>query len=182
MNDPKALARLVTPEERELAITRLSDAFARDVLALDEFERRVAEAYRAQTQIELAETTRDLPESPAAASSLAPARPLARQIKAFLSNVEQGGPLAVPERLVVRALLGNVELDLRGAEFMSQITEIEIRSVLGNVELSLPADVAVENHGDALLGSFVVRTASSAAPSAVVRVVGRALMGNVEIT
>lgn len=182
MNDPNALARLVTPEERELVITRLSDAFARDVLALAEFERRVAEAYRAQTQIELAEITRDLPELPAATSSLAPARPLAHQIKAFLSNVEQGGPLAVPERLVIRALLGNVELDLRGAEFTSQITEIEIRSVLGNVELSLPADVAVENHGDALLGSFVVRNASAAAPRAVVRVVGRALMGNVEIS
>ena len=181
MTEPDALARLVTPEERERAITRLSDAFARDVLALAEFERRVAEAYRVQTQGELAEITRDLPESLTTASSLAPARPLANQVKAFLSNVEQGGPLAVPERLVIRALLGNVELDLRAAEFTSQLTEIEIRSVLGNVELSLPADVAVENHGDALLGSFVVRTASSAASGAVVRVVGRALMGNVEI-
>jgi predicted membrane protein len=91
----------------------------------------------------------------------------------------------VPPRLEVRAVLGNIELDLRDAEFGSGITEISVHAILGNVEISLPTHVAVENHGSAVLGSFAARAKRGArrtatASTATVRITGRALLGNVE--
>lgn len=180
-----ALDRVATSDQRDAAIARLSDAFARDVLPVEEFERRVASVYRATTAGALRDLTGDLPEVEAerGARSTYPAhlRAMAPRITSFLSNVERGGPVAVPPRLEVRSTLGNVELDLRDASFDPGVTEIVVRALLGNVEVWLPPEVAVEDHGTAILGSFAVRTTGVGTGGPVVRIVGRAVLGNVEV-
>ena len=55
---------LVRPEERERAVDRLSDAFSRGFLSLDDFERRVAQAYKVSTSAALDQLVGDLPEEP----------------------------------------------------------------------------------------------------------------------
>jgi hypothetical protein len=171
-------------------IARLSAAFARDILPLDEFERRTAEVYRVTTLARLDELVVDLPDPGARVGDVARTVPAGAElipprITTVLANLERGGPAGVPPRLEVRAVLGNIELDLRDSEFGSGITEISVHAIQGNDEISLPTHVAVENHGSAVLGSFAARAKRGArrtatASTATVRITGRALLGNVE--
>jgi hypothetical protein len=173
----------VVPEDREATIQRLSAAFADDHLSTEELERRVADAYSVTTHEALARLTEDLPTS---TGTVVPRQPMARRMSAVLGSVERRWTTAVPDGLVIRSLLGSVELDLREAEFREGVTEIEVRAVLGHVEVRLPDDVDAECHGRAFLGNFVHRATGSASDPAaasrrVVRITGRAVLGNVEL-
>lgn len=179
---------LLAPAERDQTIARLSDAFAHDLLPMDELERRLAAVYRASTAAELGELTADLPARSAAAVVApdgAPPAPAFQRIAAFLGNVERGGYLIVPAQLEIRVVAGNVELDLTDARFAAGVTEIAVRAFMGNVEIKLPAGVHVENHGGGFLGSFDCRVpvppGRVRAGTPVVRITGRAVLSSVEI-
>ena len=171
--------------EREAVVARLSDAFAHDLLPLDEFERRCAEAYRAPSAAALAALVSDLPvQAPVRqVDSSAPA-PLPQRIRAVFGNVERGGVVEMPARLEITSLFGNVELDLADAHFGAGVTEISVRAVFGNVEITLPAHATVENHGSGILASFTCRASRGSRTGQggpVVRITGSALLANVEI-
>lgn len=195
-SDGSVPARLVTSDEREAAVKRLTSAFAEDAIPVEEFERRVAAVYEAASVQALVALTRDLPTAAADASSLPAragasravevARPRSRRIASVLSGIERNVAGPMPEILHVRAVMGSVELDLRDAEFPPGVTEIRIRSIMGNVEIDLPETVRIENDGKAFMGSFVVssrrrrgRERSGGEP--IVRITGRSIMANVEI-
>ncbi|HWE30293.1 MAG TPA: DUF1707 domain-containing protein, partial [Polyangia bacterium] len=59
-DDAKPTALLHLRDERERVIARLSDAFARDVLSLEDFEERLGLAHRATTTAELVPLEGDL--------------------------------------------------------------------------------------------------------------------------
>jgi hypothetical protein len=180
-------------EQREVIVQQLSEQFAADRLTMDELERRLDLVYKATTAAELAALTADLPAFasplspsalPAGGRALGVHAVMSTRVRALLGNVERGGLMEIPSHLEVRAMLGNVELDLRDAHF-GAVTEISIRAMLGNVEIVLPSGVRVENDGRALLGSFTCDVAPGAMPmvgtAPIVRFTGRALLGNVEI-
>ena len=102
------------------------------------------------------------------------------RVGTLLGNAVRSGPMELPAHLEVRAILGNVELDLREASF-GAFTEISIKSVLGNVEITLPMGVRVENDGDGILGSCECHVAAGSMPmvgtSPVVRLTGRSVLG-----
>src|SRR5688572_12421182 len=183
---PRAPARLLTPEEREAAIGRLGTAFARDVLTVVEYERRVTEVYRVTSHAALHELTADLPgASPARAADheLGPPPSAAPSILAFFSNVVRAGRMRIPARLSMQSIFGNVELDLRDAEFGVGATDIEASAVFGNIEVLLPTGVTVENHGNAFLGSYTAMAPGRPGvgqPSTLIRLNGIAIFGNVE--
>jgi hypothetical protein len=192
--DQAALVRPPTAAEREAAVERLSDAFAQDVLALEEFERRVATAYRAASTQDLVRLLADLPAPtvseetiPGGVAIAAPLVSMPPRIAAIFANVERNGPLEVPSRLDIRSYFGNVELDLSAAQFAPGVTEISIRAFCGNVELSVPTGAVVENYGSGILASFTSRAPapgeSAGAPPSIVRlrITGWAALGNVEI-
>lgn len=187
--EPTAPSRIVTPAQREAAIVRLSTAYARDILPVDEFERRVASVYRASTLAALTEITEDLPDDapavPAASEARPPAAQMSPRVVSIFSSVERSGHVVVPSRLEIRSVLGNVELDLREAEFGPGVTEIAVFNFFGSVEVGLPEDIGVENHGGAFLGSFAARATRGASragaqPASTVRITGRVILGNVE--
>ena len=64
----------VSHAERDQVIDTLKAAFVRDMLAKDEFELRVSQAFASRTYAELAAVTADLPAEPAAAQPPGPAR------------------------------------------------------------------------------------------------------------
>ena len=186
------MPELVTPSqpEREAVVARLSTAFAEDRISLEEFERRVEEVYKAATSVALTRLTSDLPVAAASEPSLPDAPGVVQmspRLVSFLGNVERRGRLAVPRRWEVRAFCANVEVDLRDADLKPGVTEISVRAFCANVEIVLPEGVVLENHGNALLGSFSVGTGPRLVrePGATVRLVrltGRALCSNVEVT
>lgn len=190
--EKRTVTRLVTADEREEAVKRLSAAFAEDTIPVAELERRIAEVYRAMTPQALQETMRDLP-APTAPGATVPApadrpasvaRPPSQHFSVVLGSTERSVQGPIPERLDVAAVLGSVELDLRRAEFPPGVTEIHVRSILGNVEIELPAHVRVEHDGLAFLANFSVdgRTRGQRDRDApVVRITGRSILANVEI-
>jgi hypothetical protein len=202
-HDPRSAAAApvalrLTDDERERAVTRLSDAYARDTLVVEEFERRLEAVFKAADRDQLELLVRDLPLSAPApgesrsSGSVAPSGGT-RRIAAWFSNVERTGYTDIPRRLDIRVLFGNVELDLTQTNFAIGVTEISIKSTFGNVELFLPPGVVVENDGAALLGSFDCHAPNAqrregfggalTVPSArIVRITGRALLSSVEVT
>lgn len=187
-----AMTRLVSADEREEAVKLLTAAFADDAIPMAEFERRVAEVYGADTAKALQAITRDLPAAgPEQAAVPAPVdqptavtrRPTQR-FASVLSSMERRIQGPMPERLVVRSVLGSLELDLRSAEFPPGVTEIRVRAILGNIEIELPGHVRVEDEGHAFLGAFSVRGRSRSREgdtAPVVRITGRSLLANVEV-
>ena len=186
--DLRAVVVKPSADEREATVARLSDAFAHDVLSLEEFEARVAGAYRATSKDGLAQLVKDLPAPVTAARPAADVRVIEvvpRRIVAIFGNVERDGPIEIPARLDIRSYFGNVELDLSAARFGPGVTDVSVRVFCGNVEVRLPANAVVENHGSGIFASFTCRASSDAHDGAAdvvrLRVTGRAILGNVEI-
>jgi hypothetical protein len=192
---PAALATL--RDAREEAITRLSDAFAHDVIDLDEFERRLTIVHRATTPAEVASTVTDLPGGTTALAALAvpalvpaPVPTLSDyardtdSLMAIVGGIERHGQWTVPRHLKAVAVLGGMVLDLREASFSRGVTEIEVKAVLGGAQIIVPPGLAVEVSGSAILGGIdhVDRMPVQLDPERpVLRVRGFAVLGGVAV-
>jgi hypothetical protein len=176
----------ISPAAREQVIARLTERYAHDHLSLEEFERRAEAAYAVTTPAALAELTADLG---ADVAGNAPARASipSMQVRVMLGSAVRE-MAEVPRRLEVRSLLGNVELDLTRARFAPGVTEIALHAVMGNIEIQLPANVGVEDHVSAMLGSFEYRRqpratswAESSRVDSVVRFTGKVTLSSAEV-
>ena len=190
---------------KELAISRLSEAFADDALGVDEFERRIELVHDAVTAEDLRRLLSDLPAAGAASVPARPERPEARTVQrtagdARLSDVHVpmnslvmgalGGAVRkgrwVPARSTTAiGIMGGVELDLRDAVLGPGVTEIKCFAFWGGVEIIVPPGVSVECDGIGILGGFEQRheTELLADPDApVIRVRGVAIMGGVDVS
>jgi hypothetical protein len=184
--DPGAptLSPVVSSAAREQVIAELSDRYAHDHLTMEEFERRAAAAYAATTPAALLALTADL--TPSTYSAARPSGP-ALNIGVVLGSVVRELD-AVPSKLEVRSLLGNVELDLTRAAFAPGVTQISLHAFMGNIEIQLPAHVGVEDRVSTVLGSFEYRRQPRAASwvegsriASVVRFTGRVTMSSAEV-
>jgi hypothetical protein len=182
----QSITSSVSPAERERVIAELTERFAHDHLTIDEFERRAAAAYAATTPAALTLLTADF-QRPVAQFAPRSAMPAVR-IGAVLGSVVKQGIMEMPDRLEVRSIAGNVELDLTRSHFLPGITEISLSAFMGNIEIQLPSNVGLEDHVSTVLGSFEYRrqprAASWAAGSgvnSVVRFTGRVVMSSVEV-
>jgi hypothetical protein len=81
----------VSDAEREQVIGTVKAAFVHGMLARDEFDLRVSQAFASRTYVELAAVTADLPTRPAAAQPPGPARP------------QRGQPVLRPGRVMAAA-------------------------------------------------------------------------------
>jgi hypothetical protein len=181
----------VSPAERDRVIAELTERFAHDQLTMDEFERRAAAAYAATSPAALTLLTADFNRPIAAAgpaSSVAARVSAPIRIGAVLGSIVRDGMMAVPSRLEVRSIAGNVELDLTRALFAPGITEIDVTAFMGNIEIQLPPYVGLEDHVSTVLGSFEYRRqpraaswAAGSAVNSVVRFTGRVVMSSVEV-
>ena len=178
---------------RARTIERLSNGFTRDELGLEEFEERLNRAYAADALSELDALVGDLsPETlavvfdaevvPAANSALVPLAPAPRAV-AILGSVERRGQLAARASGAL-ALLGSVVIDLRDVSMPPGVSTLQVSAVLGSVEIIVPPTLAVESAGASVLGSFegIQRVPRDPDPELpVLRVVGRAILGSIEI-
>jgi hypothetical protein len=177
-------AKIALRDERERIIVRLIESFAEDELGLEQFERRVEEAYRCSTAAALGELVADLRVARAAppaeapktqlvleaqsAELSAPSRALAQRPAATLSpragrgattlavfgSVERRGNWRIAETLTAYAIFGSVVLDFRDVELPSGVTELKVCAYFGSIEIIVPSDLTVECDGMSILGSF----------------------------
>ncbi|WP_407565133.1 DUF1707 domain-containing protein [Streptomyces sp. 184] len=157
--------------DRERVADVLRDALAEGRLAMDEFEERLEEAYRAKTYAQLAPLTRDLPAAGAALPEVAPraaapGRPASgwagriggeattRRGIAIMSGFQRKGGWTVPRRFTMFSFWGGGELDLREADFETAEVEIRCISIMGGANVVLPPDMALEVRGIGIMGGF----------------------------
>ncbi len=177
---------------RERSIARLTEAFAHDVLDMDEFERRLSIAHRSSSGEELATLTADLQaeEEPATTALAAPAVVAPQSVRQrqrlllIMGGTSRRGPWTPPRTLRIIALMGGAELDFREAALAPGVTEVHITAVMGGVSIVVPPHLAVEMDGSAILGGFEHSDRAPTDPDPdrpVLRVHGLAVMGGVHI-
>ena len=191
-------------DTRQRTVDALCEHFASDTIDLDEFERRVDAAHRAETLAELRQLLTDLP-SPG--SALVPAEETSNavaaqpQIRRQIARPELvrdnqfvvgifGGPSRrgdwIPARHVWSvAVMGGVELDFRDARLGPGVTEVSVFAMCGGVEIIVPPDLQIEFNGMGFMGAFECaeearRVYDPDAP--ILRINGLALMGGAEVT
>jgi hypothetical protein len=135
--------RRAVRRDRRLVASVLDDAVAIGLISPAERDRRLALAAAASTRGELQALVRDL----------AVPLPEAQRISGVFKLVHRSGRWTVPARLWVLALMGQVDLDFREAEFTSDQTHVWAGSVFGRVRLQVPDGVRVVDAGTSVFGS-----------------------------
>ncbi|HEX4421313.1 MAG TPA: LiaF domain-containing protein [Kofleriaceae bacterium] len=185
-------------DRREQVIQRLSESYAEDLFDVDELERRLDIAHSARKVAELDALVEDVAALPQAAEPAStalvvtgptaiddPNRLATKKLRVIMSSVERRGRWSVPRELEIRALWGNVELDLRDASLGPGVTTIHVRVVMANCEIILPPSLAVDVDVSSFAGNVTERhrmppEIDPARP--VIRLLGSVAFGNVEIT
>jgi hypothetical protein len=185
---PTSLVALRDARERAIAI--LTDAFTRDLLDVDEFDRRLALAHRADQVALLEPLVADLAAStttalatPAQVAASTPARSHQR-ILAILGGTQRMGHWSAPRELRIFAFMGGVQLDFREARLGPGVTDVYITAIMGGAQIIVPPQLAVEMDGSAIMGGFDHSERAPASPDPdrpLLRVHGFACMGGVSI-
>jgi hypothetical protein len=179
-------------DARERVIAQLSEAFAHDVIGVDEFERRLTLAHRADSPSDVEATVGDLAPAAASVAIVAAARravspAVERQdgrVVAIFGGIERHGAWTLPRRLQVSAIFGGVLLDLREAALLPGVSEIHVTAIMGGAQILVPPNLAVEVSGTAIMGGFanLDRAPIHRDPDQpLLRIHGFALMGGVAV-
>ena len=167
-------------EEREERVVALHAHCRAGRLTVEELEERTQAAYAARTVGELEALTADLPAHVPAPAT--PAEPLV--LRATLGETKRGGRWRVPARLALRAVLGEVEVDLRDAELPAGGVDVDARATLGTIRLLVPPGTPVSLSGRSVLGERKVRGGladGERAGGPEVRIHGLAVLGEIHV-
>ena len=185
---------------RQKAIDALCEHFANDALSVDEFERRVDQAHKAESLDEITRLLADLPsgdlpvrreEAPGTAIERPRASVPASRVKergvmlAALGGVERKGRWSPARQNYSFSVMGGMVLDFREALLPPGETEVWIFAAMGGVEIVVPPGLPVECDGCALLGGFDYGEEAVVAPdpeTPLLRIRGFCLMGGVEVS
>lgn len=179
---------------RERAIEQLSAHFAQDDLTLEELERRIEQAYRAENAVELDALTADLRERamlppPTAQPGVAPRQRMEvgtreyDRILAVMSETRRTGLWSVPQRLDLVSIMSDTKIDLSSAELPDGVVDLHVRAVWTSLKIILPPGLRVVNRMSAFMASVNNDADEVAGPAVgpVVRLTGLALMAEVKI-
>jgi hypothetical protein len=114
-------------------------------------------------------------------------RPIARAdrewVVAVMGDSKRQGRWRVERPLAAVAVMGDVVLDLRGAEVPQGEVEVTATAVMGDVKIYVPDGVDVELSGFAVMGDkkVMVREAPPGLPSPRVVVRATVVMGDVKV-
>lgn len=186
-------------ETRERVRALLAQRYAEGILDLDTYEARVEEAEDARELAALQALIADLRPPAVDSQALAVREPAAlatagagavatagagavARVTSVFGGVTRGGVWALPARLDVRCVFGNVTLDLREAQ-ISGDAEIHVSVVFGAVDIIAPPGLRVIAEGTSVLGDFSGQHDPTEAVAAgpTVRIVGLAVFSAVSI-
>jgi hypothetical protein len=142
----------VSDADREATVARLRVAGGEGRLTLEELAERVELADAARTRGDLDALTADLPASGPEPALPAEPRRDRRWVVAIMGGEQRKGRWRPSRRTNAIAVMGDVNLDLREAEFADG-AEILAIPVMGGVTITVPEGVSVEMSGFALMGA-----------------------------
>ncbi|MGI5327741.1 DUF1707 SHOCT-like domain-containing protein [Actinomadura nitritigenes] len=168
--------------EREAVVERLRVASVEGRLTFEELTERTEAAYAAVTRADLEHITADLPGMGAPGANPAPLQ-VKRRFSAVMGDCKERIVGRIDGPLEAVSVMGDVELDLRGAQVPTGEVHISATAVMGDVKIIVPDGVAVELMGHAFLGDrrVQVREPCPGERIPVVRVTANAFMGDVKI-
>ncbi|MEW2354779.1 DUF1707 domain-containing protein [Spirillospora sp. NPDC029432] len=168
--------------ERETVVERLRVASVEGRLTFEELTERTEAAYLAVTRGDLDTITRDLPGMGAPGAEPAPLQ-VQRRFTAVMGDCKERIVGRIDQPLEVLSVMGDVVLDLRGAQVPSGEVAVTATAVMGDVKVIVPDGVLVRMTGHSILGDrrVLVREAKAGLPVPVVRIQATAVMGDVKI-
>ena len=180
----------ISDEDRHKVAEVLRQAAGEGRIDLDELEERLEAAYRAKTYGDLVPITADLPVAGAPRPTGRPPAPTGRAARygssvAIMSSTRRAGSWLVEDGHTAFALMGNVVLDLREAQFQSGEVTLNASAVMGDVTVIVDAGTTVVVEGFGVMGEYSEQRAkvpfdpSYGGP--VVRLRGLALMASVHV-
>lgn len=134
---------------RERATALLTDRFADESLSEAEFEARLYWLSNADTVSRIDELVADLAAPRHAGGMQAHGYPLAsrsvheERLLSLMSNTTRSGHWTVPPRLLARAVMSELLLDLRYAS-LPPVAEVDLMVVMANVKIIVPPELEVE--------------------------------------
>ena len=190
-------------DRREQVIARVSEAYAADLVDVDELDRRLDLAHGARTVAELDQLVEDLapanaggvapPAEGAPGTALVPAgshaiddpdRPADKRLRVIMGSVERRGRWTVPRHLRARVFWGAAELDFREASIAAGTTVLDVHVTMGSLELIVPPWLSIDVDVESFAGSVeeLHRAPHEPDPSRpLLRVTGAVWFGSVEI-
>ncbi|RVU44719.1 DUF1707 domain-containing protein [Lujinxingia sediminis] len=181
---PRARSGQLGPA-REETIERLQQAYADDLLTLDELDERLELASRAEKREHLLVLVDDLPDEasdelvPYEAGSELVQAGAAMRVMCVFSETKRTIDGPAPSRIEATVLFGEARIDLSGADFDSGVLEIRCNVAFGELKVYVPQGVAVETAGVPILASFYGKDRDVKSGAPVVRLTGFAAMGSV---
>ncbi|WP_131740643.1 DUF1707 SHOCT-like domain-containing protein [Actinomadura roseirufa] len=168
--------------EREAVVERLRVASVEGRLTFEELTERTEAAYAAVTRGDLEHITRDLPGMGAPGANPAP-QLVRRRFSAVMGDCKERIVGRIDESLEAVSVMGDVELDLRGAQVPTGEVTVHATAVMGDVKIIVPDGVTVDLGGRAFMGDrrVAVREPRPGARVPVVHVIAHAIMGDVQI-
>ncbi|MFA1545465.1 DUF1707 domain-containing protein [Actinomadura chokoriensis] len=168
--------------EREAVVERLRIASVEGRLTFEELTERTEAAYAAVSRGELERITADLPGLGAPGANPAPSQ-VKRRFSAVMGDCKERIVGRIDGPLEAVSVMGDVELDLRGAQVPTGEVRISATAVMGDVKIIVPDGVSVELSGHNFLGDrkVSVRDPLPGARVPVVRVTATVVMGDVKI-
>jgi hypothetical protein len=168
--------------EREAVVETLRIASVEGRLTFEELTERTEAAYAAVSRGDLERITADLPGMGAPGANPAPLQ-VKRRFSAVMGDCKERIVGRIDGPLEVVSVMGDVELDLRGAQVPSGEVHISATAVMGDVKIIVPDGVSVELSGHNFLGDrrVTVRDPHPGARVPVVRITAHAVMGDVKI-
>jgi hypothetical protein len=147
----------VSSAEREVAISRLQEAYIRGQLSERELGERIDRALGALVKVQLTELVSDLPALAPAAPFVAVRAPWWRRRKGesvYKSTVRKNGAWVVPPLYRSRVYKGMLILDLRQAILSANETVLELNAYKSRVAIIVPPEYNIELEGHAYKGSM----------------------------
>jgi hypothetical protein len=181
------------PDQRERTIKILSECFARNLLEMEEFERRVSLAHRAGSVQDLARLIDDIPgevvgeaekiQEPAASRSVA-LREDEQPVYGIMMSRRLRGHWLTCRTVNARTLMSSVEFDFRDLELPADIVEINVLALMSSVVFTVPPELPVQLEvvpilGEVREGRRVNTVLPKKGPG--IRVTGFVMMGDVKV-
>ncbi|MBN1835013.1 MAG: DUF1707 and DUF2154 domain-containing protein [Spirochaetales bacterium] len=190
---------------RERAIAILSEGFARDLIRLEEFERRVAKAHAAATLEELDRLLDDIPEELHSISARPERAPLEargrtrelsaepQEVRGVMMSRTLRGDWLTSRVVAVRAVMSSIELDFREVALPPGEVELRMACVMSTVVVTVPEGLPVQVDVSPVLGevkesrrrtrlaSLRGRSAPAPRPGSSLRITGTAVMSEVRV-
>jgi len=151
-------------------------------LTFEELTERTEAAYGAVTRGDLELITRDLPGMGAPGANRAPLQ-VKRRFSAIMGDCKERIVGRIDEHLEAVSVMGDVELDLRGAQVPTGEVTVHATAVMGDIKIIVPNGVIVRLSGRAVLGDrqVAVREPRLGTPAPIVHVNAHAIMGDIKI-